>query len=99
MRYGLPAPRDLDGEPTPEIGRGLDEAAIERYLSDERRAAARRILGVGAVALTFGAIGLVPLWHWLTEGGVAPRVVLAAPLLLCIGAVLTVYGLAARARA
>jgi hypothetical protein len=98
MRYGLPA-GDFDGEPTPEIGRGLDEAAIERYLADERRAGARRILGVGAGALVFGAIGLVPLWQWMNQGGAVPRVVFAAPLLLCIGAVLTVYGLFARARA
>ena len=98
MRFGLPAPHAFDDHPAPEIGRGLDEQAIERYLTGERRSAARRILTVGAAALAFGAIGLVPLWSWWTEGGMVPRVVLAAPLLLLVGLALTVYGLVAAAR-
>lgn len=98
MRFSLPA-HDADGFDAPEIGGPGDEQAIARYLEGERRAAARRILQVGVAALALGGIGLVPLADWWSHGGVVPRVVLAAPLLLCVGILLTAYGAIARARA
>jgi hypothetical protein len=68
---------------------------LERYLADERRAAARRLLRIGVAALLFGTLGTIPLVRGWIEGGPIPNIAFAAPLLLVLGGLLTRYAVAA----
>jgi hypothetical protein len=75
--------RRLSLDNLPEVG--------AEDLRRARKRGALKLLGVGLMMIAGGTGGLVVLRNWLVEGGVLPALLGAAPLLIIIGAILTVW--------
>ncbi len=76
-----------------------NDQLIDEYLRRERMSSATRLLSVGALLTAGGSLGSWFVYRWSVDGGVLPRVVLAAPFALMAGVPILLWGAWQLARA